>query len=114
MESIQRVDLCIILINTESLRREKFNESSQKIIDSLLRRAEKINSSDTVKNDYLESISSLINILSTHKNLKLMGFKPHEVVLNKPAKVARFGARQSKNVKKKVKCHQPLHVIKID
>jgi len=53
-------------INTESLRREKFNESSQKIIDSLLKRAEKINSSDTVKNDYLESISSLINILSTH------------------------------------------------
>jgi len=53
-------------INTESLQREKFNESSQKIIDSLLKRAEKINSSDTVKNDYLESISSLINILSTH------------------------------------------------
>ena len=53
-------------INRESLRREKFNESSQKIIDSLLKRAEKINSSETVKNDYLESISSLINILSTH------------------------------------------------
>ena len=53
-------------INRESLRREKFNESSQKIIDSLLKRAENINSSETVKNDYLESISSLINILSTH------------------------------------------------
>ena len=53
-------------INRESLRREKFNESSQKIIYSLLKRAENINSSETVKNDYLESISSLINILSTH------------------------------------------------
>ena len=53
-------------INRESLRREKFNESSQKIIDSLLKRAENINSSETVKNDYLESISSLINILSTN------------------------------------------------
>ena len=30
-------------------------------------------------------------------------FKTHEVVLDKPAKVARFGARRSKNVKKKVK-----------
>ena len=53
-------------INTKSLRRKKFSEPSQKIIDSLLKRAEKINSSDTVKNDYLESISSLINILSIH------------------------------------------------
>ena len=39
---------------------------AKKLLDSLLKRAEKINSSETVKNDYLESISSLINILSTH------------------------------------------------
>ena len=45
---------------------DKFSISSQKTITNLIKRAEKINSSETVKNDYLESISRLINILSKH------------------------------------------------
>ena len=51
-------------IDREILQVQKFNISNQKIIKNLLKRAEKINSSEAVKNDYLESISNLINILS--------------------------------------------------
>ena len=53
-------------INVEKFNPDKFSLSSQKTITNLIKRAEKINSSETVKNDYLESISRLINILSKH------------------------------------------------
>ena len=60
-------DLFFPKINKEKFNPDRFNTASRKLIENLLNRAENINSSDTVKNDYLETISSLISILSIHE-----------------------------------------------
>ena len=59
-----------LFINNESNKNidyDLFNEKSIQIINKLFDRADKINSSQTVKNDYTQSLNHLIDILSKKK-----------------------------------------------
>ena len=52
----------------KKLNLDSFNNKSKGIIGSLYERANNINSSESVKNDYTQSINHLIAILETNKN----------------------------------------------
>ena len=52
---------------TKDVKLEIFNKKSNEIILKLIERAENINSSNSVKDDYLKSIHHLIDLLSQKK-----------------------------------------------
>ena len=53
---------------TKDLKLDTFNKKSNEIINKLIDRAKNINSSNAVKEDYLQSIYHLIDVLSQEKN----------------------------------------------
>jgi len=53
---------------TKDIKLEEFNKKSNEIIIKLIERAKNINSSNSVKDDYLKSIYHLIDLLSQNKN----------------------------------------------